>query len=168
MRWMMIPSCPDYKVSDTGLVVRVVDGRFQRCTGRPLYSCANRQNGYLCVRVSESGKSKTEYVHHVVAESFIGPRPSGNSMRYVINHRDGNKQNNSPENLEYVTYSENRIHAARVLGQNIGTKSGVAKLTEAQVYEIRTMRPCEAVRKFSIHYQHALAIKHRRAWKQLA
>ena len=53
---------------------------------------------------------KTVRVHALVAEAFIGDRPKG----YVINHKDGNKKNNYYKNLEYVTYSENNIHALRI------------------------------------------------------
>ena len=40
--------------------------------------------------------------HLLVAEAAYGPRPEG----YVVHHKDGNKQNNHPRNLEYVLRSE--------------------------------------------------------------
>lgn len=43
-------------------------------------------------------------------ETYIGERPDG----LQINHIDGNKQNNSVDNLEYVTQSENLKHAFRI------------------------------------------------------
>jgi len=46
-------------------------------------------------------------VHSIVAEYFIGPRPTG----YQINHKDRNKGNNHVSNLEYVTPQENVRHA---------------------------------------------------------
>lgn len=45
--------------------------------------------------------------HIIIAYIFHGKKPSN----YIINHKDGNKANNRPENLEYVTYSENTQHA---------------------------------------------------------
>lgn len=50
-------------------------------------------------------------VHHLVAGAFI-PAIKGKSF---INHKDGNKFNNSVENLEWVSHKENVAHA-RVTG----------------------------------------------------
>ena len=46
-------------------------------------------------------------VHRLVSEAFI---PNPNNLP-CANHKDGNKQNNSVDNLEWVTYSENTIHS---------------------------------------------------------
>ena len=46
-------------------------------------------------------------IHSLVAMTFHGERPLGK----VINHIDGNKGNNRKENLEYLTQSENILHA---------------------------------------------------------
>lgn len=62
--------------------------------------------GYLQVRLGRA--QKTESVHGLVARTFLGPRPPG---KLHINHKDGCKTNNCPGNLEYVTISENQLHA---------------------------------------------------------
>lgn len=44
--------------------------------------------------------------HLIIAERFYGPRPKG----LTVNHKDCNKLNNHPDNLEYVSIAENVRH----------------------------------------------------------
>lgn len=62
---------------------------------------------YLFVHLWKNGKSKNFKVHRLVAQTFI-PNPEN---KLTVNHKDGNKSNNSVENLEWCTQSENVIHA---------------------------------------------------------
>ncbi|KKK95603.1 hypothetical protein LCGC14_2671120, partial [marine sediment metagenome] len=64
-------------------------------------------HGYLRLTISAYNKSLTFTVHALVAWAFLGPRP----LKKQINHKDGNKQNNHANNLEYVTARENIRHA---------------------------------------------------------
>lgn len=65
-------------------------------------------NGYLIVNIKiPNKKSKTFLVHRLIAETFI-PNPEN---KPCVNHKDGNKLNNCVDNLEWVTYTENEIHA---------------------------------------------------------
>ena len=48
------------------------------------------------------------YVHRVVAELFV---PCDTPESLCVNHKDSNKTNQHPDNLEWVTYSENHTHA---------------------------------------------------------
>jgi hypothetical protein len=54
-----------------------------------------------------NGKVKQHYIHRLLAIAFI-PNPLNKEQ---VNHKDGNKLNNSLSNLEWVTKSENQIHA---------------------------------------------------------
>jgi transposase len=65
--------------------------------------------GYYIVRPSINGHQAKRYVHDLVASAFIGSKPAGNQ----VNHKNGNKLDNRPENLEYVTHTENVEHAWR-------------------------------------------------------
>lgn len=63
--------------------------------------------GYLRVALSKNGKYKKLHVHAAVAMAFI-PNLENKSQ---VNHKDGNKVNNSVGNLEWNTPSENMKHA---------------------------------------------------------
>ena len=69
------------------------------------------KNGYKTVMLNVDGKHKPVLVHRLVANNFIGDLGD-----LVVNHKDGNKQNNVLENLEICTISQNMTHAYRVLG----------------------------------------------------
>ena len=69
------------------------------------YTLNNR--GYLSVVV----RRKTHMLHRLVAQAFI-PNPEGKPF---VNHKDGDKQNNHVDNLEWYTAAENNQHA-RITG----------------------------------------------------
>ena len=65
------------------------------------------KSGYECLKLSKDGVRTHPTVHRLVAETFI-PNPLNKSE---VNHKDGDKSNNKVSNLEWVTSSENKIHA---------------------------------------------------------
>lgn len=81
-------------------------------SGKVLKSSSNGNNYWkhsLCV----GGKVLQKYVHYLVALTWI-PNPCGLPE---INHKDGNTKNNSKDNLEWVSKSDNNLHAFRVLNR---------------------------------------------------
>ena len=66
--------------------------------------------GYLRVPLFKDGKRKWHKVHRLVAQAFI-PNPENKPQ---VNHIDGNKQNNSITNLEWVTDAENKEHYKQI------------------------------------------------------
>lgn len=68
---------------------------------------SNTTTGYKKVELVKEGIKKSYKVHRLVATAFI-PNPEN---KPEVNHIDGNKINNYIENLEWVTSSENSIHA---------------------------------------------------------
>lgn len=60
-------------------------------------------NGYCRVTLSKGKTKKYKSIHRLVAETFI---PNFNNYN-VINHKDGNKQNNRVDNLEWCTQKHN-------------------------------------------------------------
>ena len=122
--WRQIIWWPEHEVSSHGRVRRTTASG-SVCAGQVLkpHACSA---GYLRIQLRP-------LVHALVAEAFLGSRPPG----YVVNHKDGDKQNNSVENLEWVTRAENNDHAIRSGLGGFGSVHGQSKLTETQVLEIR-------------------------------
>jgi hypothetical protein len=85
---------------------------------------------YASVNVS----GKQVMVHRLVAEAFIGPCPDG----HIVCHGPGGPLDNRLENISYGTYSKNTGEDRRRDGTiPCGSRSGVAKLNEEQVLEIK-------------------------------
>jgi hypothetical protein len=69
-------------------------------------------NGYLKVMLYKKRKGSPKWVHILVAKAFI-PNPEN---KPYVNHKNGNGTDNSLINLEWVTPTENSLHARDVLG----------------------------------------------------
>lgn len=98
MEWKIIHQFDDkYKISSSG-VIKPVENKINNLK-------VTNFHGYKTINY----KSKTHYVHRLVAKAFI-PNPNN---KPCVNHKDGNKLNNHIDNLEWCTYSENNKHAYR-------------------------------------------------------
>ncbi len=129
--WLPIPGYEGrYCVSDHGNVMSMDYAR----TGLPGIMKHAILRGYHIVELQNGPKKKRHTVHSLVALAFIGPRPDG----LQINHIDGCKANNKPENLEYISGSENQKHAFRTgLASLKGERHTQAKLTNEAIVDIR-------------------------------
>ena len=87
----------NYGVSNKGFVYKIKYGLLEVNYKEHRIKPYKDKNGYLFVRLSNKGKTKTAYVHKLVAEHFIE-----NKEGYkVVKHIDGNKENNCVENLKW-------------------------------------------------------------------
>lgn len=173
--WKQIKGYEDiYLISNTGIVKsleRKVPYRiknFIRIQKEKYLNPAFDGYGYLFVVLSKNGKHKTKKIHQLVAEAFIGECPHGKQ----INHKDGIKINNLPENLEYVTSKENTLHSINILGNyKHGKYHWKAKLTDEQVGEIRKKYKTgkctqnELAKKYNIHRGQLSKICNYKSWK---
>lgn len=119
-------------------------------------------NGYYSFCTCIDGIVKTHMVHRIIAETFLGP-PNGR----VVNHKDGDKKNNSIENLEWVTYSQNNIHAYKIgllkPYDRCGDRNPNSKLSSENILEIIRLRKSGIAQKeiaaiFSIRQGHVSKI----------
>ena len=78
------------------------------------------KDGYRIVNLSKNNNQKTAKVHRLVLAAFM---PSIEGKNYC-NHKNGNKLDNRIENLEWVTASENHLHAFRAGLRKISPKAG--------------------------------------------
>ena len=99
--WKDIPEYEGiYQVSNTGKVKRI--DKKEKMLKNNL--CGN---GYYYVYLSKNGKVRKFKVNRLVAQAFI----ENPENKPFVNHIDGDKLNNNVENLEWVTQSENMLHA---------------------------------------------------------
>lgn len=84
------------------------------------------------------GQKRTFRVHRLVAMAFL-PNPQN---KKEVNHIDGNKENNSLENLEWSTRQENAQHAVDtgLIKPRRGEDCSFSILTEEQVKEVFALR----------------------------
>lgn len=88
-----------YEVSNMGNVFSLLSNRN--------LDCGLTTKKYKRVCLSIEGEKKFHHIHRLVAEAFI-PNPEHLPQ---VNHKDGNKQNNCVENLEWCDNSQNQYHA---------------------------------------------------------
>lgn len=88
------------------------DGKYQvsswgRVRGaRGIMKPYENHKGYLKIGLIKDGVREKHRVNRLVAKAFIP-----NLRNYPeVNHKDGNKKNNSVTNLEWVTGKQNREH----------------------------------------------------------
>ena len=87
---------------------RYVERKGTMCLVKPrLLSKVVGHSGYIEYQITYNKKHRSEKAHRLVAEAFI-PNPGNKPF---VNHKDGNKQNNYVENLEWCSGRENVLHA---------------------------------------------------------
>jgi hypothetical protein len=138
-QWREVPCAPAYEVSSLGRVRRK-PGTYGCRDGRILRLRLNR-HGYLVIALSLGTKGRYRHVgvHTLMAESFLGPRPT---PQHEVAHRDGDRQHNVLSNIRWATPAENAQdreahgHTARPKGE----LHGQAVLTAALVREMRVLK----------------------------
>ena len=131
-KWKTIHGFSGYEASTHG---RLRSLNYKRTGEVKVLKPSSSEGYYKTMLKDDLGKYRSYGVHKFVCLAFYGLRPEG----LEINHKDGNKLNNSPINLEYITRSANIQHAYDngLMSAKVGSSNGMAKLNEQQVKEIR-------------------------------
>lgn len=115
--------------------------------------------GYYVVDLAyKSGENVRMKIHNGVAETFIGPRPKD----AIVQHKDGNKHNNAPSNIEYLTQKENVAHAQVLI-------KGKEYISDAKLDKIRAMLKTKGIKEVAdameLNYHVVRDIKNGKTYK---
>lgn len=138
--WREITGFPGYKISNRGRVQSCwCRGSKTRMTAvwKILKTRIHPQTKRHAINLKRDGTSNYRFVHHLVLEAFVGPRPEGMECRHFPDRDPGN---NCVENLSWGTHIENMADKVFHGTDPVGTRHGGVKLTEEQVIEIRLRR----------------------------
>jgi hypothetical protein len=83
------------------------EGEVKKQSNNKILKPQMSNSGYLFYNLKENKKQKGRFLHRALAFAFIDKE----SNKDTINHKDGNKLNNSLDNLEWCTRGENNKHA---------------------------------------------------------
>ena len=99
-------------------------------------------NKYLAVDLRPRKNVK---VHQLVAAHFLG------DSVLQVNHKNGNKEDNTVDNLEYCTAKENVQHAWKIklAKPKLGNSNGISKIPKDVAYEIKYNSPDKSHRQWA-------------------
>ncbi len=115
-----------YKISDNGVVIsysRIIirkDGIPHTFEGK-IKSQHITSKGYYAVNLSKNGKHHPYSIHRLLGETFLDVKKG-----FDIDHKDGDKKNNSLDNLRIATKSQNKQNQKKQKGKYFSTYKGVS------------------------------------------
>jgi len=158
--WHPIPGYEGfYEITENGDVRRV--------GGNELTKSATK-TGYLHVTLSRCGVGRSYYIQQLVLLTFVGPKKTGQEAC----HLDGNRKNNSRENLIWGTHLENEAHKVAHGTVVSGSKQGLSKLTEDQVRLIKARLSegstlSSLADEYGVHFTAISQIKRGLTWRHV-
>ncbi len=164
-----IPGCSGYFAGSDGTIWSAKPGRHGRFKSLHPMRPYRDDEGYLNVTLRPDSRRRRYFVHQLVATAFHGLCPEG----LVTRHRDGDQNNNRPENLLHGTQAQN-IADREAHGRTVrGDQSHLAKVTDAQALEIlRRFNAGESgpslAQAFGVTKSMVYALKHGRIRRHLA
>lgn len=156
---MLIKNYEQYEVTEDGKVINTKTGRVLKPD--------ILWDGYERITLSKEGQIVRFRVHRLVAEAFI---PNLDPSKDQVNHKDGNRRNNSVENLEWVSCRENINHGKKSIGEShycakldTETVKEICKLIELGLTRGRILNRFPLVSRCQFD-----DIRRRRSWKHVS
>lgn len=161
-----------YKASPSGSILSLHKNYFGKNASRKTNKTLSQhidKNGYVSVVLVKNKIKKTQKLHRLIAMTFI----DNPKNKPCVNHINGIKTDNRVENLEWVSYSENELHAIATGLKNHdkirGENSCNAILNKEKATEIKKMiengvRSSDIARMFKVSPQLICDIKKGRRW----
>ena len=113
MIWKKIKQNKNYSINELGEIRNDITGKLKK-------TFIGKKNGYKTVDLWENNKATKYTIHRLLAENFI-PNPEN---KPTVDHKDGNRLNNSLDNLRWATYSEQNSRF-----KTVGIRSQKVKVT---------------------------------------
>lgn len=102
--WLTVSGYPGYHICKEGYIT-------EDKTGKQVKFHKGDKAGHINVRLkNKNGQIKEEYVHRLVAKTFI---PNNDKTRPFVLHIDDDKENNNLSNLKWGNYKENHLDSVR-------------------------------------------------------
>ena len=149
---------PDYCITNSGKVYSLKSRRF--------LNTQYNDGGYEVITLRSNGKTNTLKIHRLLCLVFKSNEYFDGAM---VNHIDGNKKNNNLSNLEWVTRSENVLHA-----YDLGLiKNKPRQLTDDDVHLIcQTLedgaRVIDVAKEFNVDRTIVYSIYNRQSYKYIS
>ncbi len=161
-----------YKVSNAGRVKSMPRTRPyptgpRKINGRVLVKIKGKQSGYMFVSLCKNGVVKQHKVSRLVAIAFI-PNPKN---KPTVNHRNGDKANDTVSNLEWATHKENHKHASKFGLKAFGERNSSATITQKIAVKIKRLmkagwKRAELMKRFKLSPMAYHGIKRGLTWRK--
>lgn len=144
-----------YEVSSLGRIKALPrpDSRLRLLREGRILPESRDSNGYVCIHLAHKGRKTTIKAHQAVLQAFVGPQQPGHHSR----HLNAVRHDNRLSNLEYGTPEQNADDKEPLGLQCRGEKHGRAKLTQADVDQIREL--AKAMTHTAIAKQFSVSIR---------
>jgi hypothetical protein len=128
-----------------------------------------KKKNYRRINLRDSSGAITSiFIHCLMLEAFVGPRPEGMECC----HWDGNGGNNNLDNIRWDTPKNNSKDAIRLGRNHPGEKCGSSKLTDKIILRIRRLKNRgwtnrKLADKFNVSSTVIFNVYHRNTWKHV-